>query len=294
MYYRRKILLALIEEFGGDVGKIDLQKLLFIYTQYQAKPTFDFIPHRFGCFSFQARWDLRTLITYKFINETQNTWILNKREQYKNLLTQSDKDHLSYLKRNYFSKSTEELIRETYVSHPYYAIRSEILDRVLNPAQIASVQAQIPERTNTSLYTIGYEGISIEKYFNRLIINDIKVLCDVRKNAFSQKVGFSKAELKTVCDVLNIEYVHLPELGIDSQKRQHLDTQKDYNNLFAEYRNSYLPKKKGVIRGVFELLVQKKRIALTCFEASHCQCHRGQVANAITSLPEWKYNLIHL
>ena len=43
--------------------------------------------------------------------------------------------------------------------------------------------------------TIGYEGLSLEQYIVTLLINDVRVLCDVRKNAYSQKFGFSKNQL---------------------------------------------------------------------------------------------------
>ncbi|WP_200885350.1 DUF488 family protein [Jejuia pallidilutea] len=51
-----------------------------------------------------------------------------------------------------------------------------------------------------TLFTIGYEGISLEHYLNKLIRNNIKLLCDVRKNALSMKYGFSKSQLKNACE----------------------------------------------------------------------------------------------
>jgi hypothetical protein len=42
MYYRRKILLSLLENFDGQLDKMSLQKLLFIYTRWQEKKAFDF------------------------------------------------------------------------------------------------------------------------------------------------------------------------------------------------------------------------------------------------------------
>ncbi|WP_348602891.1 DUF488 family protein [Bartonella tribocorum] len=41
-------------------------------------------------------------------------------------------------------------------------------------------------------FTIGYEGKSLENYLNCLLENNIKILCDVRKNPISRKYGFSK------------------------------------------------------------------------------------------------------
>jgi hypothetical protein len=50
VYYRRKVILALLESFDGELGKISFQKLLFLFTRHQEKPAFDFVPYKQGCF----------------------------------------------------------------------------------------------------------------------------------------------------------------------------------------------------------------------------------------------------
>ena len=40
------------------------------------------------------------------------------------------------------------------------------------------------EPQNKTLFTIGYEGISIDKYIQKLLQNCIKTLVDVRQNAY--------------------------------------------------------------------------------------------------------------
>ncbi|GHT24245.1 hypothetical protein FACS189430_08840 [Bacteroidia bacterium] len=51
MFYRRKVILALLQLFDNELEKIRLQKLLFLFTQRQVKKEYDFIPYKFGCFS---------------------------------------------------------------------------------------------------------------------------------------------------------------------------------------------------------------------------------------------------
>jgi uncharacterized protein (DUF488 family) len=46
MYYRRKILLALIEVFGGSLKSTDCEKLLFNFCQQREKNHYDFFPHK--------------------------------------------------------------------------------------------------------------------------------------------------------------------------------------------------------------------------------------------------------
>lgn len=294
MYYRRKVLLAIFEAFGGELGKIDLQKLLLIYTRYQTKPAYDFLPHRYGCYSFQAGFDLRALKTYGYISENDKKWNLLKRDAYAPLLKKDDQEHLRFLHKKYSSYSTNDLIRETYLKEPYYAIRSEIASTVLTLAELDTVKQYVPDKSGRRLFTLGYEGISIETYFNKLITNGIKVLCDVRRNPLSQKTGFSKSELKYICEAIGITYVHIPQLGIASEKRQNLETQRDYNLLFEDYEKSQLVNQTEYLETILQLVLTQERVALTCFEASYLQCHRSRIANAVTRLPEWSYELIHL
>jgi hypothetical protein len=68
MYYRRKIILGLLEIFDGKLKKT-VQKLLFILSRYQEKPSFEFVPYKYGCFSFQSYADLRTMIKYRLVKE---------------------------------------------------------------------------------------------------------------------------------------------------------------------------------------------------------------------------------
>jgi len=294
MYYRRKLLLALVQTFGGQLGKTDLQKLLLMLTKLQKKPSFEFVPHRFGCYSYQSTWDLQALKTYGIISESEKGWTICNDENYKNLLTDDDKSHVNHIARVYKNYETDQLIKTTYIQFPYYAIRSEWASNLLNDAELERVQQLIPSKQDVTLFTIGYEGITIEAYFNKLIRNNVKVLCDVRRNALSQKFGFSKNVLSKVCDSLGIKYIHVPSLGISSDKRQNLKTQKDYDILFAEYESQYLINQTDSLYQILSLLNEHKRIALTCFEASYCQCHRSKVAKGITELPEWKYELKHL
>ena len=60
MLYRRKIILSLLQLFEGELEKIRLQKLLFLFTQQQAKAEYDFVPYKYGCFSYSANADLTT------------------------------------------------------------------------------------------------------------------------------------------------------------------------------------------------------------------------------------------
>ena len=294
MFYRRKIILALLQVFGGRLEKINLQKLLFLVCQKQKEPEYDFIPYLYGCYSHSAKADLFTMVKKDFLIEDETGYLKKDKKNYLSLLDDEDKRLVNQAYVLYNKMDGEGLMKHTYTNFPYYAINSTTATRLLTKEQIAKVNAVRPHLNNTTLYTIGYEGISLEAYLNKLIQNDIRVLVDVRNNPLSQKFGFSKSQLIRYCEGLKIEYTHFAEVGIQSEYRQELKEQSDYDNLFNSYKKNTLPNTIETQEKILTLLKEKERIALTCFEANICQCHRKHLAEAITQLPHWNYELKHI
>lgn len=295
MFYRRKVLLAMLQVFDNKLDKIQLQKLLFLHSRYKTKKkTYDFVPYKYGCFSFQANADLKTLRKYGIVNDTKIYWSKVNETNYLAELINDDKKIVSDFAIIYKNKGSRDLIKQTYKSHPYYAINSVIAEKYLSSQDFKNLEDLKCKEDEITLFTLGYEGISFEHYLNKLIRNNIKVLCDVRKNALSMKYGFSKTQLKTACESLGITYIHIPQVGINSDKRRELNCQKDYDILFDEYKLNNLTQTIDYQKEILNLLKKNKRIALTCFEAESCQCHRTHLAEAISNLKEFKYVIEHL
>ena len=294
MYYRRKILLSLLQVFNNELDKISLQKLLMLFSKLQSRPDYHFVPYKFGCYSFQADADLSTMVKYRQVEEAGKKWLKTDKTDYLPEIKETDRKALRSLKSLYAGKTKEELIRITYLQYPYFVLNSTISHNILNEAEYQAVEMVRPSFSNTVLFTIGYEGVSLEEYLNKLIINGIKLLCDVRKNSLSMKYGFSKSQLKHACEGVGIKYVHIPDLGIESDKRQELHSQSDYDVLFRHYRNDTLTRTRPQQEYLLELLKENRRIALTCFEANICQCHRKHLAEAVTKLPGFNFELKHI
>lgn len=298
LYNRRKILLALIEAIGKELTAIQIQKYLFLYTREQQYKSYDFIPYYYGCFSFQANQDISSLTKsgYLEMSEQDSSTIIKlvKKENYRSMLDMFEQQILRKIIKDYGNMSQTDLIRYTYTHYPYYATKSTIAKDILTTEELAKIEKQKRKFEDPVLFTIGYEGISLETYINKLIINDIHVLCDVRKNAYSQKYGFSKSQLEKACKGVGIQYIHIPQLGIDSEQRQELKSQKDYNNLFDLYEKTTLKENQQYLHYVREIIDANKRIALTCFEARPEQCHRSRVAKHLMLLPNVNYEQKHL
>ncbi|MBQ0153319.1 MAG: DUF488 domain-containing protein [Bacteroidales bacterium] len=289
LYYRRKILLALLEMFGGKLSAIQLQKYLFLFTRNQMTRAFSFVPYKYGCFSFQANQDMTTLGTYGYVEECDNGYVLKNHGNYLAQLDMFDQQLMRNIYDEFGQMSQNELVRHIYVKYPFYAINSTIASTLLSPDEMEKVNAQRPRKSGRKLFTIGYEGVTLEDYLKRLLLEDVHVLCDVRKNAFSQKYGFNKSQLENACKSVGIRYVHVPDLGIESDKRQDLRSQHDYDILFAEYDRTIIPQNQQALRYVYDLILKEERVALTCFEKDPKQCHRSRVAKALMDMANNQY-----
>lgn len=290
--------MALIEVFGGHLTAKQLQKYLFLFTRKQEEKAYDFIPYYYGCFSFQANQDIMTLSKLGYLSiirdENGRRIQIVKPGNYILMLDMFEQHAIKEIRDMFGQFSQSELIRYTYVNYPYYATKSVIAKDLLNETELSIIEKQKRKFVEPKLFTIGYEGRSLDKYMNILIINDVHVLCDVRKNAFSQKYGFSKSQLEKACSGVGIKYIHVPQLGIESEYRQDLRTQKDYDILFDVYEKTTLKENWNYLLYVRQVIDEEKRIALTCFEENPMQCHRSRVAKYLMKLPNINFILKHL
>jgi uncharacterized protein (DUF488 family) len=242
-----------------SLTKMTMVKLMFLASKERS--LYDFVPYKFGPFSFQLYQDMRHL----------------EREGY---LTQTD-DDVQFVERvfpkpdpwiqgginaviNQFGGFPEKkLVDYVYETYPEMTIFSKIK------------QLKTYYRNESGIVTIGYEGRNIDQFFSLLIDNKVGKLIDVRKNPFSMKYGYSKNQLMSSLEKLGISYLHLPELGIESDQRQNLN-EKGFAKLFQRYTVE-LAEKEDLLETI-KSLAQKEKVALMCFEAEEKDCHRGVIA----------------
>ncbi|MCP4603317.1 MAG: DUF488 domain-containing protein [Proteobacteria bacterium] len=293
-YHRQRLLLFFLEFEGKSLGKLELQKLLFLYTKEMRSRHYAFVPFRYGCYSFLCSDDLDLLEKRGWIASDGNRLSLNAdlAEQNWAVASEERKAVRAWLKRN--PKRGDALIAETYHRYPYYAIFSEMKERLLTPSERKAVEKLLGSEDNkneTVVFTIGYEGILFEEYLNKLLRNRVVVLCDVRRNSQSRKFGFSGRMLSQVLPKIGIKYVHLPELGIDSEKRQDLDSREAYDALLSEYRQD-LPGRTDGLALLKQQIDAGKRLALTCFEEQPLFCHRHCITDLLEA--EFGYRIEHI
>lgn len=296
LFERQRLLLTLLDALRGPVSNLDFQKLLFLYTQEcEKQPTYEFVPYKFGAFSFTSYADKRRLTEASLLVDDDQRWELS--DAGRKIARENAVSPLvvAGFCRRHSSLRGNALIAEQYTRYPYYATRSEIVSTVLTDAEsLKRVSEARPSKSKPGLLTIGYEGRSLEAYLNLLLKSSVTILCDVRRNPLSRKYGFSKKTLSNACNGVGIRYEHLPELGIDSEERRDLKTQADYDALFAEYERSSLPKQQESIGKIREWVKSGERVALTCFELLPHQCHRHCVAEALINSGGKEFAAIHL
>lgn len=296
LFDRQKRLLALVNALGGEASNLDFQKLLLLYClEAEGPPAYEFVPYKFGGFSFTSYADKRRLIEKGLLADEDRSWKLTLDGQ-RTASAYSAGTRLNQFVRRYEGLRGDALIVEAYKRYPYYEIRSEIVERVLagDNDSILAIEAARPKISTPGLYTIGYEGRTLEGYLNLLIREGVTLLCDVRRNPLSRKYGFSKNTLLKGCEGVGLQYEHLPELGIASEDRRELKTQADYDALFALYTRESLPKQINALTKIRSWIEKGERVALTCYESLPEQCHRTCVAEAVEQRFGKKYKPRHL
>lgn len=270
-FHRQRFLLFLLEQ-TGHVSMSDFQRLLFLSHQETLLNYYDSVRYGDNYHSFQAISDLEVLEQKDWLEFSEDTVFLKDKPYLGGEARKEERWLLAKWIRNYKEMIGEDLVQLIDERYPNSFLRDG-------------------DQNNTELFTIGYEGFSIELYLTKLIENKVQVLYDVRRNPFSHKFGFSKGVLSRILSDFDIEYRHIPELGIASQKRKDLSNELDYVALFDEYRE-HLPEKRLYLQELATTLEQGKRIALTCFEGKPKSCHRHCVSDYLAS--HWDVEVVHL
>jgi hypothetical protein len=260
---RQKLLLAMLDTREQRIAGVDFQNLLFLYTrEFERIPSYDFVPCEEGRFSFTVRADAAQLKSRGLLLSEGAVWEAS-------------------MPGRELARSMPVLSRSTaYFNECYRDLRGEALTAKV--AALSGDEAAARRITAPGLWTIGYEGKSLERYLNQLLRAGITLLCDVRRNAYSRKYGFSKSTLKAACECMGIRYEHLPQLGVASERRRNLDEERDRARLFAEYASRDLPLRNECLDLIVSWIREEfQRVALTCFESEYGNCHRHCIADKL-------------
>ncbi len=149
------------ERFGGALPHTDFQKYLFLFNELRQEPVYEFVPYKYGMFSFQSTADMRTMEKYCQVADSKSVWRKTDKTDYLDSLEQRDAEIVEQVYGDFHKLNGPSLIQYVYQHYPYYAINSEIASLHLNANQLAFIRRARPSPTGSCLFTIGYEGSSI-------------------------------------------------------------------------------------------------------------------------------------
>ena len=293
MYYRRKILLALLEVYGGSLKRTDCEKLLFNFCQFTGKNYYDFFPYKYGPFSFVSYFDKRRLTELGLLKQT-NDFKLNTEHSYLDEVKPADKKALLNLKASIGNLRGNQLIKKTYREHPQFAARSRIAPDLFDSEELKRLNFSWNNDRKPFVFTLGYEGLSIDAFLNKIIMNNIALVVDVRHNPQSMKYGFSKKSFKDYIEKAGMKYIHIPELGIPSFMRKGLGKSVSHENLFHIYETELLPRHEEAQIKLLNLISHFSRIVLVCFESDHHFCHRNTLVEQMQKKKNLQSPILHL
>ena len=167
----------------------------------------------------------------------------------------------------------KELLRYVYSNYPWYASKS----RLAVDFDTEQIPAIPPE---PAVFTMGYEGYSIDGFFDRILRIGVHTILDVRSNPQSRSYGFSQSTLKDIGAKLGVQYLHFPELGVSSETRKQLAGKSARRTLLENYERVTLASATQQVQEVGNLMKQFPSILL-CVESDPHTCHRSRLAPAV-------------
>ncbi len=129
------------------------------------------------------------------------------------------------------------------------------------------------------VFTIGYEGATMESFLDALSHAGVEQVIDVRQLPLSRRPGFSKSPLAAALAERGIGYIHMRALGTPKPGR---DAAKkgDRATLEAVYSEQLeLPEAQMAAARMRELIAARPS-ALLCFERDPGMCHRTLLLEA--------------
>jgi len=276
--HRQRALLAILQQVGGQASTLQMMKWAFLLgqeTPYRGGKTFyQFIPYRFGPYSFTLNRETDTLICNGFVKKVdKKTWELTAlgREQSVNLPKELGQD-VETIIQQYGNLSGSDLIETVYARYPWFTVNSDFPEKRREQRPVAA----------KVIYTAGYEGKTVDEFLNLLMRSGIRRLIDVRYNPVSRRYGFHKSTLKKLCDSLEIDYQHLPNLGIPGSARANLNSIDSYFLLYNEYRCGLVDRGEDLQKAIS--LLKSEPSVLVCMEAKPECCHRSVLAKHLMDM----------
>ncbi len=275
----RRLILQFLTENGARARKTCLMKWLFLLANETEwgldNSPYDFLPYKYGAFSFVAYRDIQKLVDARLVGEGISG--IETASGLRTSLSLGTKMAVREIVRKYGGWSHEDLLTYTYREYPWFSLLSERSDLVKAPVSKPAAEPAV--------YTLGYSGRSIDSVLNLLLRKGLAGVADVRATPLSRRYGFHGNTLSRYLQRVGLSYSSYPALGIASDERKNSQSALARKELFAAYRKRITESEMPLVRAVAEKLTAPP-FALLCLEADPSECHRSVLADIITDISE--------
>lgn len=131
------------------------------------------------------------------------------------------------------------------------------------------------QETALGLLGVGYEGLDVVRFVERLQSHGVSLLVDIRKTPVSRKPGLSKTRLGESLRAAGIEYRHAPCLGNPKWNRPGFAGEPSEREAARSAYAALLRSNEADrwLRWIAEQAATRT-VALMCVEADEERCHR--------------------
>lgn len=280
MHPRKRLLLRLAHLDGGEIDRLRLMKLAFLIAQNPDTPAssrYDFVPYHYGPYSFALYRDWHALAEAGFAHVDEGDGApFRLTESGQSLANETSAELVALtdlVHHEWAGKSIGAIIRHVYKLHRWYAHRSDwdggIHKRDMPPAELA-------------VYTVGYQGLSIDAFLNLLIERGITHLVDTRFTPASRVYGYHATTLQRLCGYLGIGYHSETMLGVPKRERARFMQSRNHTQFAADYAR-ILNDNPDRVRETARL-VAKNPAAVMCYERDVHDCHRHLLARELAAI----------
>ena len=135
------------------------------------------------------------------------------------------------------------------------------------------------------IYTLGYEGKTLEKCLDILTNNLVTAIVDVREKPYSRKPGFAGTILEETVSKPPYRMFYLSDttLGTPTALRDRFKKDKDVDLFKKDFKKLYSQRKEA-LKTLLETIRGKFIPCLLCYEADPHKCHRSIVAEELANL----------
>jgi uncharacterized protein (DUF488 family) len=132
------------------------------------------------------------------------------------------------------------------------------------------------------LFTIGYEGRTVDELLDTLARAGVRLLIDVRAIAASRRPGFSKTMLAATLAERDISYLHLRALGTPKPGREAARKGR-IAEMHAIYEMQLATPEAALAMEQAQQAAGERPAALLCFERDVACCHRAVIAQRLVA-----------